>query len=172
MTLVQLIVEQGEGAVKHLPEGLREDLEAMAEAIENNVRKLIIDETPVNPKYFEKMSQLLDALIHERKTQALHYTAYLQKVAELARKVQRPESETSYPEAINNGARRALYDNFGKDEDLAVRVDTAIRDVKKDGWRGNRFKEREVRGAIKSVLGASDALVNSIFTIAEKQREY
>jgi hypothetical protein len=33
---------EGEGAVKHLPEGLREDPEATAEAIENNVRKLII----------------------------------------------------------------------------------------------------------------------------------
>jgi type I restriction enzyme R subunit len=91
MTLVQLIVEQGEGAVKHLPEGLRE-FEPMAEAIENNVRKLIIDESPVNPKYFEKMSQLLETLIEERKNQALHYTAYLQRIAELARKVQKPES--------------------------------------------------------------------------------
>jgi len=172
MTLVQLIVEQGEGAVKSLPEGLRENPGAMAEAIENNVRKLIIDETAVNPKYFEKMSQLLDALIKERKTQALHYTAYLEKVAALARKVQKPESEASYPPAINSGPRRAFYDNLGKDEDLAVRLDTAIRDVKKDGWRGNRFKEREVRGAIKSVLGNQEELLNTIYGIAEKQREY
>ncbi len=171
MTLVELIVEQGEGAVKHLPEGLQ-DFEPMAEAIENNVRRLIIDETAVNPKYFERMSQLLDALIQERKRQALHYTAYLQKVVELARKVQKPESEASYPQAINTGPRRALYDNLDKNEELAVRVDTAIRDVKKDGWRGNRFKEREVRGAIKSVLGNDEGLVNAIFAIAEKQREY
>jgi type I restriction enzyme, R subunit len=172
MTLVQLIAEQGEGAIKHMPEGLRANEDAMAETIENNVRKLIIDETAVNPKYFERMSQLLEALIHERKTKALHYTAYLQRVAELARKVQKPESESSYPQAINTGPRRALYDNLGKDEELAIRVDTAIRDVKKDGWRGNRFKEREVRGAIKSVLGNNDGLVNALFAIAEKQREY
>jgi type I restriction enzyme R subunit len=171
MTLVQLIAEQGEGAVKHMPEGLRANQDAMAEAIENNVRKLIIDETAVNPKYFERMSHLLAALIQERKTKALHYTAYLERVAELARKVQKPESE-SYPQTINTGPRRALYDNLGKDEDLAVRVDTAIREIKKDGWRGNRFKEREVRGAIKSVLGDNVGLVNAIFAIAEKQREY
>jgi len=172
MTLVQLIAEQGESAIKHMPEGLRANEDAMAEAIENNVRKLIIDETAVNPKYFERMSQLLEALIHERKTKALHYTAYLQRMAELARKVQKPESESSYPQAINTGPRRALYDNLGKDEELAIRVDTAIRDVKKDGWRGNRFKEREVRGAIKSVLGNNDRLVGALFAIAEKQREY
>ncbi|MBI3477557.1 MAG: type I restriction endonuclease subunit R [Acidobacteria bacterium] len=172
MTLVQLVAEQGEGAVKHMPEGLKANPEAMAEAIENNVRKLIIDERAVNPKYFERMSQLLEALIRERKTKALHYTAYLAKVAELANKVQKPESESSYPSAINTGPRRALYDNLGKDEELAVRVDTAIRDVKKDGWRGNRFKEREVRAAIKSVLGVNDELVNQTFAIVEKQREY
>lgn len=39
----------------------------MAETIENNVRKLILDESPVNPKYYEQMSKLLDALIEQRR---------------------------------------------------------------------------------------------------------
>ena len=43
----------------------------MAETIENNVRRLIIDEQPINPKYYEKMSELLDALIEQRKQEAL-----------------------------------------------------------------------------------------------------
>jgi len=171
MTLVQLIVEQGEGAVKHMPEGLRENPEAMAEAIENNVRKVIIDEMVANPKYYEKMSKLLEALIQERKRQALHYTTYLAKLAELAKKITKPETQQSYPPAINTGARRALYDNLDLNEDLAVRVDTAIRNVKKAGWRGNRFKEREVRIAIKSVLGDDDR-VDAIFEIVENQRDY
>jgi type I restriction enzyme R subunit len=172
LTLVQLIVEQGISAVKNATEGLLENPEAMAEAIENNVRRLIIDERPVNPKYFEKMSQLLDALIKERKAQALHYTAYLQRIADLARQVQKPETDGSYPVAINTGALRALYDNLGANEDVAVRVDAAIWGVKKDGWRGNRFKEREIRAAIKSALGQDDGRVDATFAIAEKQREY
>ncbi len=171
LTLVQLIVEQGERAIKQLPEGLRE-FEPMAEAIENNVRKLIIDEMPVNPKYFETMSQLLDALIKERKTQALHYTAYLEKVAQLAKKVQYPETSATYPAEINTGALRALYDNLDRDENLAVRLDEEIRKVKKADFRGNKFKEREIRIAIRSVLGDDDELVKRIFAIAEKQREY
>jgi type I restriction enzyme R subunit len=172
MTLVQLVVDQGQRAIEKLPDGLRKDPEAMAEAIENNVRRLIIDESPVNPKYFEKMSELLEALIRERKDQALHYTEYLAKIVALARKVQKPESTTSYPAALNTGALRALYDNLDKDEKLAVRVDAAIRAVKKDGWRGNRFKEREVRAAIKSALDGDDGILNKIFEIAKAQREY
>jgi type I restriction enzyme R subunit len=39
----------------------------MAEAIENNVRKTIVDENPVNPKYFEQMSALLDETIKQRR---------------------------------------------------------------------------------------------------------
>ena len=73
LTLVQLIVERGAAAIDALPSGLRENRDAMAETIENNVRRLIIDEMAVNPKYYEKMSELLDALIRQRKEEALNY---------------------------------------------------------------------------------------------------
>ena len=62
LTLVELIVKRGEAAIDALPEGIRGSREAIAETIENNVRRLIIDESSVNPKYYEKMSDLLDAL--------------------------------------------------------------------------------------------------------------
>ena len=63
MTLVQLVVERGEAAIDSLPGGIRQNRDAVAETIENNVRRIIIDEMAVNPKYYEKMSELLDALI-------------------------------------------------------------------------------------------------------------
>jgi type I restriction enzyme R subunit len=80
-SLVQLIVERGEDAVDSLPKGLRQNKEAVAETIENNVRRLIIDEQPINPKYYEKMSQLLDALIAQRRQAALDYQKYLQQTS-------------------------------------------------------------------------------------------
>ena len=49
LTLVQLIVEKGVDAVNELPEGMARNPEAMAEAIENNLRRVIIDEQPINP---------------------------------------------------------------------------------------------------------------------------
>lgn len=172
MTLVELIVERGEEAIEGLPKGIRQNRDAMAESIENNIRKVIIDEMAVNPKYYEKMSELLDALIQTRKKQAMDYKEYLAKIVELTRRVSRPEAESAYPAAINTPSRRALFDNLGQEEDTAVRVDTAIRNVKKAGWRGNRFKEREVRIAIKSVLGDDDTLVDHVFEIVKNQRDY
>ncbi len=75
LTLIQLIVERGEAAIDALPEGTRKSPEAVAETIENNVRRLIIDEMTINPKYYEKMSALLDALIRQRKQEAMDYKA-------------------------------------------------------------------------------------------------
>ena len=56
LTLIQLIVQRGDAAVEELPPGLRKDRTSIAETIENNVRRLIIDESAVNPKYYERMS--------------------------------------------------------------------------------------------------------------------
>ncbi|MEX0735157.1 MAG: HsdR family type I site-specific deoxyribonuclease [Steroidobacteraceae bacterium] len=193
LTLVQLIVERGAEAVDALPDGIRRNDAAVAETIENNVRRLIIDEMAVNPKYYEKMSQLLDALIAQRKKEALDYKAYLAKLVELTRQVSKPDTHSKYPLAINSPPRRALYDNLkgvpGLDERFtpkhaaadaatdaleraALAVDDAIRQVKKADWRGNRFKEREVRNAIQSVLGTEESLIDDIFEIVKAQREY
>ena len=97
--------------------------------------------------------------------EAIAYKEYLARVAALAKRVDQP-STGEYPVAINSSARRALYDNL-KDIQLpedwfrrgarrqrlqrvqpkerALALDDAIRRVKKDDWRGNRFKKREVR---------------------------
>ena len=171
MSLIQLIVERGEEAVKALPKGIRESKEAVAETIENNVRKLIIDETPINPKYYEMMSELLDALIERRKQQAVDYEKYLAEIVALTKKVVNPAAGASYPTTMNTAAKRALYDNLGKDETLAAAIDAEIRKTKKDDWRGNTFKEREVRNAIRAHL-SDPAQGDLIFDLVRNQHEY
>jgi len=171
MSLIQLIVEWGAAAVDELPEGIRADREAVAETIENNVRRIIIDESPVNPKYYERMSDLLDTLIQQRKTEALEYAQYLAKVVELTRQVHNPTKGPSYPSALDTSAKRALYDNLGNDEGLATALDDAIRSTKKADWRGDLAKEREIKRAIYEIVGDTDK-VERIFELVRNQREY
>lgn len=171
MSLVELIVERGPDAVDALPEGIKGNPENIAETIENNVRKLIIDETPVNPKYYEQMSELLDALVEQRKADALSYAEYLDKIVELAKRVHSPEVGGSYPSGINTPAKRALFDNLSGDEVLATAIDDDVRRSKKADWRGNMFKEREVRRAIGRHI-SDPALVDTIFNLVHKQHEY
>ena len=189
LTLVELILERGEEAVDALPDGLSKDKEAMAETIENNVRRLIIDEMAVNPRYYERMSGLLDALIEERRRAALNYKEYLARVVELTRKVKEPTEGSSYPPEIDSGPLQALYDNldgygalsvaeadseaYGEArKQKAIAIDEAIRRVKKADWRGNRFKEREVRNAIRAEVAGDEPLVEELFQLAKAQREY
>ena len=186
LTLVELIVERGEAAVDALPEGIRKNPEAVAETIENNVRRLIIDEMAVNPRYYEKMSELLDALILQRKQGAIDYKAYLSRVVELTERISNPQTQVSYPSSINNAALQALFDNLqvrgptlsydaeplvDLKASKALAIDSAIRKVKKDGWRGNRVKEREVFRAIKLELD-DENLAEQIFAIVKNQRDY
>ena len=69
----------------------------MAEAIETTCDGPS-STNPVNPKYYEKMSVLLDELIELRRSQAISYQEYLEeKVRELAMKVKRPASGGQKP---------------------------------------------------------------------------
>ncbi len=169
--LIQLIVQQGLGALEQLPPALKSQ-GAMAETIENNVRKIILDESPVNPKYYERMSELLEALIRERRDQALDYQEYLKRVAELAQQVLQPVASARhhYSSRLDTPAKRALYDNLGQQEELALRLDQAVRDKKKEGWVGNRFKEREIANVVREV--APDYDVSAVMELLKHQKEY
>src|SRR5450759_2840396 len=138
MSLIQLIVERGADAVEALPDGIKKNKEAVAETIENNVRKLIINESPVDPAYYEKMSKLLDALIALRRKGVVSYKEYLEKIAKLTRDATMPGGGPGgYPAMVKTAAQRALYNNLGRDEELALAVDAAIQCSRMDGWRGN-----------------------------------
>jgi len=172
LSLIQLIVERGEDALKALPDGIRNNHEAAAEAIENNVRKLIIDETPINPKYYEKMSELLDALILQRKQGALDYKEYLAKIVALTKKAKNGPGGADYPTTLNTPAKRALYDNLGNDAVAAKAVHDAVLANRQDEWRGNPVKVKKVKYAIKRALKNDEANTDKILAIVEKQNEY
>ncbi len=113
--------------MKTLPKGIRENKDAVAETIENNVRRVIIDEAPVNPKYYDRMSALLNALIEQRRQQAINYETYLADIVALAKKVADPTEGATYPPALDTAAKRALYDNLGQNEAMALAVDAEVR---------------------------------------------
>jgi len=172
LSLVELLVNRGAAGLEDLPASVRGNQTALAEAIENNVRRLIIDKMAINPEYYQNMSDLLDALIKQRRQQAINYKEYLDSIIHLTRQIKDPATHTRYPAAISTTPRMALYDNLGQNETLAVQVDEAILAVKQEDWRNNTFKRRQVRSAIKSALGGDDALTDKILEIVMNQHEY
>jgi type I restriction enzyme R subunit len=175
-TLLQLIVENGiEAATDKLPGSIKGNPGAMSETIENNMRKTIIQEMPVNPAYYEKMSVLLLELVRLRKEGAISYEELLKKYEELAKEIH-PNTKVIYPKDIDTKPKQALYDNLQKNEELSIAMDEKVRYTKDNDWRGTHIKRRKVEIAIRKVFqdfGINDeSEVERIFELVSNQREY
>ena len=174
MTLVQLLVERGPDAVASLPEGIRNSKEAVAETIENNLRRLLVKKEALDPVYYQQMSQILDELIKDRKVRQLEYEKYLERIVALTKKIDNPGGEP-FPPDIDTPAKRALYNNIGKNAELASALHSRIMGTKKADFRGSEAKVREVKGAIQTVLcefGVTDTEeVERLYKIVEAQKD-
>ncbi len=168
--LIELIVEKAK--LNPVEPDSKKVPEAMAETIENNMRKVIIDSQPINPKYYEKMSELLDALIEQRRQEAIDYEKYLQEVKKLAQGITKPLDLSSYPDTIDTRGKQSLYDNLDNNEELVIRIDTAIRYTKKDDWKTNRFKRLDVENAVREELGEYKVDFKMMMDLIKNQSEY
>lgn len=171
LSLVDLIVKTGiANAIATQLGGLKGNKNAIAETIENNVRSKIIKEQMNDPAYFEKMSALLEEIIAARKAKAIEYEEYLKRIAEVAKRVEAGQPEDS-PKTLDTPGKRALYNNLGQDEGLALRIDEAVRQARPDGWRGIQAREQVIKAELYKVL-QDTAAVDRIFPIIKAQREY
>ncbi|GAA8675659.1 HsdR family type I site-specific deoxyribonuclease [Helicobacter pylori] len=119
---------------KELSEVFKKNESSMAESIANNTRKRIIEKEASEPKYYEKLSSLLNDLINQFREKKLTYLEYLQQIHNLAKQVIHKEDK-NYPKKINTNALKTLYDNLNQNEALALEIDACIRDNKKR-WLG------------------------------------
>ena len=171
MSLLEIIVKSGmDEAINSLPPGNKGSKQSVAETIENNVRQKIIKDHLIDPAFFEEMSTLLNAIIKERKDNAITYEEFLKKIADLVNKMESGKTDTT-PQTMKTPAQRALYNNLGKDETLALTIHERIMKVKPDGWRGNEPRENMIKGALYEIL-KDFAEVERIFTIVKQQAEY
>jgi type I restriction enzyme R subunit len=171
MPLLDVIVNSGIAEAKQkLPKNIRNNKDAVAETIENNVRQKIIKDELTDPAFYEKMSKLLDDLVKERKSEAVNYEKYLQQIADIAKQVQSGREEET-PESLQTAGQLALYNNLDEDEDLALACDKAVKYNKKADWRGNPPAEKEIKYALYEVLNDKEK-VERIFPIIKNQSEY
>jgi type I restriction enzyme R subunit len=173
---VDLFIQDPVKAMEKLPPGLKAGTAGAAAVIENNIRKVIVDETPVNPKYYEKMSELLAAIIKKREENALAYREYLEQMAELAKKVRIPNSG-NHPASIDSASKRALFDNCFPNERIVLAVDFAIHGHAQDGWRASRPKRRQLANHIREALIAEgqqidEETMNRVLELAMAQDDY
>lgn len=195
MPLLELIAKNGiDDAIDTLPDGIKTNPGAVAETIENNVRRKIIKEHLNDPAFYDKMSALLDEIIATRRAKAIEYEEYLMLIAQLTKRVQAGQAEDT-PHELNTPGKRALYSNLCKDMsqngaydsttpdfaaetllkdralELAQKIDQSVKRVRYDDWRGNTARENLIKSALYEVLQDHKA-VDGIFPVIVQQREY
>jgi type I restriction enzyme R subunit len=169
--LLDLIVKTGiANAISTQLGGLKGNQNAIAEAIENNVRKTIIREHLSDPAYFDRMSALLDEIIAARRAKAVEYAEYLRRIAELAKRVGAGQAEET-PASLDTPGKRALFSNLGQDEALALKIDETVKATRPDGWRGVQAREQVIKAALYGVLQDAEE-VERVFLIIKAQKEY
>lgn len=171
MSLLEIIVKSGiKDGIESMPKSMQGNRDAVAEAIENNVRSKIIKDHLIDPAYFEEMSQLLNQVIKERKAKAVSYEEYLKKIAEIAKRTYEGKKE-GIPPTINTRGKQALYNNLDKNEELTMACDKAVKYSAKAKWKGDEAKEEEIKAALFKVL-KDEELVEKVFAIIREQGEY
>jgi type I restriction enzyme R subunit len=166
--LLDLIVKTGiANAIAEQLGGMKGNKDAIAETIENNVRSKIIKEHLSDPAFYEKMSALLDEIIAARKAKAIEYEDYLQKIAELAKKVGAGQADET-PAGLNTKGKRALWSNLGQNEALALEIDAVVKKEAPEGWRGVQTREQVIKSALYGVL-KDVAEVERIFLVIKAQ---
>ena len=193
MSLTDLIVKTGiADAIAARLGNLKGNRDAVAETIENNVRRKIIKEQLNDPAYYEKMSALLEEIIADRRAKAIEYEEYLKRIAELTKEVEAGVADDTPEPLKKSPALRALYNNlqdapvdagavaeeheeYALTDDpvlnLALRLDRTVKLVRHDDWRGNQARENVIKGALLDILG-DPAEVERIFPIVKAQGEY
>ena len=191
MGLMELLERLGiDRAIERLPERLRKNQRAVAEAIANNVRARIEREHLHDPAYFDRMSRLLQEVIDALRAEQIDYAAYLRRIADLARQVVAGHDQSASDELHTPGAR-AIFSNLRRPRDatrvgettdgdagdtarmaLAQRIDAEVRRVRPDDWRGHRVKENVIKCALLPLLDGDEQEVERIFRVIWQQAEY
>jgi type I restriction enzyme R subunit len=170
--LLDLIVKTGiANAIAEQLGGMKGNKDAIAETIENNVRSKIIKEHLSDPAFYEKMSALLDEIIAARKAKAIEYEDYLQKIAELAKKVGAGKADET-PAGLNTKGKRALWSNLGQNEALALKIDAVVKKEAPEGWRGVQTREQVIKAALYGVLKDVAEVERNFLVIKVQESEY
>lgn len=169
-SFLEIVAAQNEEQLNDLPDELKDEYgRASAETVEANLREVIRKDSPFNPAYYGKLSIILQELIDKRKKEMLDYEEYMKELIELVKKA-KGKSANSYPESIKTPGMRALYDNLGQNEYLAIRAHEVIRENALVGFRDSRMKQKKIIRALAKLLG--DEMALKIYDIIKLHDEY
>ncbi len=195
-SLVELIIETGvhDAIAKKLNSRGKLSKNAVAEGIINNVRKTIIRNQLTDPRFYKKISKLLDDLILQWRKETLNYQEFLQRAEELVKNMTNGKGDTAIPAALEgNREAKTLYNNLPdilalafptwevryreNDEEndllqITLKIDRAMREQAPAHWQGDTVKERQILTALHPIMGRNREATLALFELIKQQDGY
>jgi len=160
----------------------------------NNVRKTIIRDQLTDPRFYEKISKLLDDLIVDWRKQTLTYQEFLQQMEELVRNMANGKGHIVVPDALEgNREAQIIFNNLpdilaqasptwevqdgddGQKSDLieiTLKIDHAMREQAPANWKGDNARENQVLNALHPIMGKSREATLALFELIKQQEGY
>lgn len=121
-----------------------------AETITSNVRRVINRKHDQNPEEYDRLSERLNRLLKEMREGTKEYKEVLRQLIEIAKEIHM--GTNNYPETMNTPGKRALYDNVGKDAELAETIYNTVKANAQMNWRTVEARRRLLLKKVKQVL--------------------
>ncbi len=197
MSLTDLIIKTGmhDAIAQKLNAKGTASKNTVAEGIINNIRKTIIRDQLTDPKFYERMSKLLDDLIAQRRDDTEAYEAFLLSAERLVQNLAHGQADDGIPAALKGNREAAvLYNNLRSigvaqpSDDLmaaepvaeygdtilhmALKLDRALKTEAPAMWRGDQAKESVVLNAIHRILGQGREVTLAVYEIVKNQPGY
>lgn len=160
---------------------------AIAEGIINNVRKTIIRDQLTDPRFYDRMSKLLDDLIRQNRAGTEAYEEFLRGAEALVKRLAKKHSDDGVP-AVLHGKREAavIYNNLDSlpatsfqcptheeaRAELAVQLNTVVREKAPADWKGDQARETQVKNALFPLLDRDREATQALFEIIKNQPGY
>jgi type I restriction enzyme R subunit len=121
----------------------------VAETMAANVRRVINRKRESNPEEYKKFSERINRLLEEYQQSKLEYKELLKSIKALAEEIRKGENVDP---RINSEGKKALYDNLGRNVDLALMLNGVIEANAAHGFRTSEVRKKKLLIAIKNAL--------------------
>ena len=143
----------------------------VAETMTSNTRRVINRKRDTNPEEYRYFSEKINRLLEEYQQGTIEYKEYLKSIVELCKEM---KQRNAGDPRIDSELKQSLYDNLGKNVELALSVYKAVVENAKVGFRENKQRKLKVKKAIENVLQNEDPtgeLAEKILKIVIASRE-
>lgn len=197
--LLDLIVKTGmhDAIAQKFNERQRASKSSVASSIINNIRKVINKEQLSDPRFYDKMSVLLDDLIEMNKESTEAYAEFLKKAEELVRKMKDEDNDDSsvphkligkpgaimvfnnLPDIVPVFTQDPAWSIDEPDNDynsnythLALEIDQAMKEYAPAGWRGDDARENVVKNALFPIMERDRDSTIRLFELLKNANHY